>query len=59
MNIRTIAEESSVSIPDTIVMLTSAQVDRVFGLEGRVQPLCTTRNGIPKNILLATTLAHE
>ena len=31
-------------------------MSRTFGREGFVQPLCTTRTGIPKSILVARTL---
>ena len=55
-------EESTVAVADTMViparssMLIMVQVSRTFGWEGFVQPLCTTRTGIPKSILIARTL---
>ena len=62
MDSPTTHEESTVAVADTMVipthsiMLIMVQVSRTFGREGFVQPLCTTRTGIPKSILVARTL---
>ena len=57
-------EGITVAIPDTMeiparpVMLITAQLSRVDGREGFVEPLSTTRTGIPKGILVARTLTQ-
>lgn len=58
-------EETIIAVPHTIevpacsVMLITAKVKGVTGLEGLVEPLHTSRTaGIPKNILIARALAQ-
>ena len=50
--------EETIAVPHTIVMLITAQVKEVAGLEGLVEPLHTCRTGISKNILIARALTR-
>ena len=54
----TVAIPDTMEIPARSVMLITAQLSRVFGREGFVEPLSTTRTGIPKGILVARTLTQ-
>ena len=54
----TVAIPNTMEIPARSVMLITAQLSRVDGREGFVEPLSTTRTGIPKGILVARTLTQ-
>ena len=53
-----IAVPHTIEVPARSVMLITAQVKGVAGLEGLVEPLNTSQTGILKNIQIARALAR-